>query len=76
MNKDLKIDFAPVWDVRNDLSRLRGVTAALAYLTGPVHLKDDGELEILHEALMDIRERLDAACDRLTAALTGNPDHA
>jgi hypothetical protein len=73
MNKDMLIDFAPVWDVRNDLSRLSGITGALAYLTGPAHLKDDDEYELFHECLMDIHERIDAACERLNEALQMNP---
>jgi len=65
----LAVNFGPVYDVRNDLSRLRGITGALAYLTSPVHLREDDEYEIFHEALMDIHERIDAACEQLSAAI-------
>jgi len=65
----LTVSFCPVYDVRNDLSRLRGITGALAYLTSPVHLREDDELEIFHEALMDLHERIDAACEQLSAAI-------
>jgi hypothetical protein len=65
------VPFAPVYDVRNDLSRLRGITGALAYLTSPVHLKEDDDFGVFHDALQEIHERLDGACAALTAAIEG-----
>ena len=63
------VPFAPVYDVRNDLYRIRGITAAVAYLTSPVHLKEDDDFEIFHEVLMEISDRLDAAREELSKAI-------
>lgn len=73
MNKQPKLNDAviplmPIWDTINDLTRLRGIVAAVAYLTGPLKLKEDDDFEIFHEIFCDINERLGAACDVLEAA--------
>lgn len=73
MNKQTKLDNAviplmPIWDTINDLTRLRGIVAAVTYLTSPQHLKEDDEFEVFHEIFCDINERLGAACDVLTEA--------
>ncbi len=47
---------------------LRRAQAAVAYLTGPLKLKEDDDFEIFHEIFCDINERLGAACDVLEAA--------
>ncbi len=62
------IPLMPIWDTINDLTRLRGVVAAVAYLTGPLKLKEDDDFEIFHEIFCDINDRLGAACDVLEAA--------
>ena len=73
MSKQTSLDNAviplmPIWNTINDLSRLRGIVAAVAYLTGPLKLKEDDDFEIFHEIFCDINERLGAACDVLEAA--------
>lgn len=65
---DAVIPLMPIWDTINDLTRLRGIVAAVAYLTGPLKLKEDDDFEIFHEIFCDINERLGAACDVLEAA--------
>lgn len=62
------IPLMPIWATINDLTRLRGIVAAVAYLTGPLKLKEDDDFEIFHEIFCDINERLGAACDVLEAA--------
>ena len=73
MSKQTSLDNAviplmPIWNTINDLSRLRGIVAAVAYLTGPLKLKEDDDFEIFHEIFCDINERLGSACDVLEAA--------
>jgi len=73
MSKQTSLDNAviplmPVWDAINDLSRLRGIVAAVAYLTSPQHLKEDDDFEVFHEIFNDIHERLGEACDALESA--------
>lgn len=63
------VPFAPVYDTHVDLVRLRGITAALASLTGPDHLREDDALGVLHETLQEISDRLDCACETLSAAI-------
>ncbi len=63
------VPFGPVYDVHVDLIRLRGIAAALAYLTSPVHLKEDDDFEIFHESLMEITERIDRACEQIHGAI-------
>ena len=65
---DAVIPLMPIWDTINDLTRLRGIVTAVAYLTSPQHLKEDDDFEIFHEIFCDINERLGAACDVLTEA--------
>ena len=43
------IPLMSIWDAVNDLSRLRGIVAAVTYLTSPQHLKEDDEFEVFHE---------------------------
>lgn len=62
------IPLMPIWDAINDLSRLRGIVAAVAYLTSPQHLKEDDDFEIFHDVFMDVAERLDAATYALDKA--------
>jgi hypothetical protein len=63
------MDIGPVWDVRIDLGRLRGIVGALAYLTSPAHLREDDDFEVFHESFMEIMERLDAAEQQLSSAI-------
>jgi hypothetical protein len=65
------MDAAPTWDVRGDLARLRGIAAALAYLTSPVHSREDSDMEIFHEVLAEFAERLDTAEEKLSAVISG-----
>lgn len=65
---DAVIPLMPIWNTINDLSRLRGIVAAVAYLTGPLKLKEDDDFEIFHDIFCDINDRLGAACDVLEAA--------
>jgi len=62
------IPLMSIWDAVNDLSRLRGIVAAVTYLTSPQHLKEDDEFEVFHEVFCDINDRLNEACDALEAA--------
>lgn len=62
------VHLMPIWDAITDLSRLRGMVALIACLTGPLHLKEDDEFEIFHDILCDINARLDEACDALETA--------
>jgi len=60
------MDAAPIWDVR-----VRGIAAALAYLTSPVHSREDSDMEIFHEVLAEIADRLDTAEEKLSAVISG-----
>jgi len=74
MSNDLssgRVPFAPVYDVWVAMQRLLGVAECLAYLTSPRHLKEDDELEIFHEPLMDMAERLSDACEQIELAVKG-----
>ena len=62
------IPLMPIWDTINDLTRLRGIVAAVTYLTSPQHLKEDDAFEVFHEIFCDINERLGEACDVLETA--------
>ena len=68
-NLRAEMDYGPVWDVRADLNRLAGIAQALAVLTSPVHVREADDFAIFHEVLSEVAERLDAAEDRLSAAL-------
>lgn len=73
MSKQTKMDNAviplmPIWDAINDLTRLRGIVAAVTYLTSPQHLQEDDDFEVFHGIFSDINDRLGAACDVLEAA--------
>jgi len=62
------IPLMSIWDAVNDLSRLRGVVAAVTYLTSPQHLKEDDEYGVIHDIFCDISDRLNEACGALEAA--------
>jgi len=73
MSKQTKMDnvvipLMLVWDAINDLTRLRGIVAAVAYLTSPQHLKEDDDFEVFHGIFSDIHDRLNEACAVLEQA--------
>jgi hypothetical protein len=66
------VPFGPVFDAKNDLMRLNGVVAAVAYLTNPDRRRSDEETaDILHEVFCDITTRLCNACEQLEEAIKG-----